>query len=63
MRVLEQTATVDYQIATYEGTVDVMCDENDDEDFIIAKAKRIVTRSSGGSLPYGYESWNISSRN
>lgn len=62
MRLLEQTATVEYQVATYKGSVEVMCDENDDEEYIIAKAKRIVINRSGGSLPLGYESWSVSDR-
>lgn len=52
-------ATVKYQIATYSGEVQVKCNENDDNDVIIAKAKRIVTQRAGGSLPFGYESWKV----
>ena len=56
-----QTATVKYAIATYSGTVTVTCDENDDNDFIIAIAKRQLTREDG-PLPFGYESWKIIER-
>ena len=56
------TAVVKYQVATYSGEVHVNCDENDDDDVIIAKAKRIVTQRSGGSLPFGYERWWIIER-
>jgi hypothetical protein len=53
------TVTVKYQVATYSGSVTVNCDENDDNEYIIAQAKRIVRERSGGSLPYGYERWEI----
>ena len=56
------TAIVRYQIATYSGEVQVNCNENDEDEYIIAKAKRIVTQRSGGSLPYGYESWKVVER-
>lgn len=55
-------ATVKYQVATYSGEVQVNCDENDEDESIIAKAKRILTQRSGGSLPYGYESWQVVGR-
>lgn len=55
-------ATVKYQIATYSGEVQVNCNENDEDEVIIAKAKRIVTQRSGGSLPFGYESWKVMER-
>lgn len=55
-------ATVKYQVATYSGEVQVNCDENDSNEYIIAKAKRIVTQRAGGSLPFGYESWEVVER-
>ena len=55
-------ATVKYQIATYSGEVKVNCSENDGEEYIISKAKRIVTQKAGGSLPFGYENWKIVER-
>lgn len=55
-------ATVKYQVATYSGEVEVYCDENDEDEVIIAKAKRIVTQKAGGSLPFGYESWKVVGR-
>ena len=55
-------ATVKYQVATYSGEVKVNCDENDENEVIIAKAKRIVTQRAGGSLPFGYESWKVVGR-
>lgn len=56
------TATVKYQIATYSGEVKVKCDEYDDNEFIIAKAKRIVRQKTGSSIPSGYQSWKIIDR-
>ena len=58
-------ATVKYQVATYSGEVQVYCDENDDDEYIIAKARRIVTQKAGGFLPFGgiyYESWKVVER-
>lgn len=55
-------ALVNYQVATYSGEVQVNCDENDEDEYIIAKAKRIVTQRAGGSLPFGYESWKVVER-
>ena len=55
-------ATVKYQVATYSGEVQVNCNENDEDEHIIAKAKQIVTQRSGGSLPLGYESWKVIDR-
>ena len=55
-------ATVRYQVAAYSGEVHVNCDENDEDEYIIAKAKKIVARRAGGSLPLGYESWKVIER-
>ncbi len=55
------TAEVEYQIAAYSGTVHVNCNENDEDDFIIAKAKRIL-KNRVGSFPMGYENWKVISR-
>ena len=55
-------ATVRYQVATYSGEVQVNCNENDEDEHIIAKAKKIVTQKAGGSLPFGYESWKVIER-
>lgn len=58
-----QIATVRYQIATYSGSVRVVCDENDDVDDIIVMARRELIRESGGiSLPFGYQGFVIVSR-
>ena len=55
-------ATVKYQVATYSGEVQVNCNENDEDEYIIAKAKRIVTQRVGGSLPRVYESCKVVER-
>ncbi|WP_375585953.1 hypothetical protein [Cyclobacterium xiamenense] len=56
------TATVKYRVATYQGEVQVPCDPDDENEVIIAKAKRIVTRQAGGSLPWGSQSWRVIDR-
>jgi len=62
MGCLQQVATVEYQIATYNGTIDVNCDPNDDNDVVIAKAKAQLKRKVG-TFPFGYQSWVVKSRN
>ena len=54
------TRTVRYQVGTYSGTVTVNCDENDDTDYVIAKAKKQLTQRSG-PFPAGpiYQSWRV----
>ena len=51
--------TVKYQVATYSGETTVIT-ENEDEDFVIAKAKRKV--SKGIAFPLGYQSWKITEK-
>jgi hypothetical protein len=55
-------AIVKYRVATYEGEIQVNCNENDENDSIIARAKARVTRESGGYLPFGSESWKVIDR-
>lgn len=55
-------ATVKYQIATYTGEIQVNCEPNEEDEFIIAKAKRILRIHSGGSTPFGSESWKVLNR-
>jgi hypothetical protein len=50
---------VKYQVATYSGFVSVRVSEDDDNDTIIAKAKAKLRRQSGGTLPFGYQSFKI----
>ena len=59
---MEQMATVKYQVATYKGDIEVTCYCDDSDESVIAKAKLIVTRKAGGSLPFGYESWIVEKR-
>lgn len=54
-------AIVKYWIATYSGEIEVSCNPDDDNDLIIAKAKRIL-RNRVGSFPFGYESWKVIDR-
>ena len=51
-------ATVKYQIATYSGEIKVNCNENDENEHIIAKAKKIL-RQKAGSFPFGYQRWKV----
>jgi hypothetical protein len=51
-------ATVKYNIATYSGHITVNCDENDEDEFVIGKAKQ-QRRNRVGTLPLGYESWKV----
>jgi hypothetical protein len=46
-------ALVEYWVATYHGTVDVPCEADEDTESVCARAKAKLTRTSGGSLPYG----------
>ena len=55
-------ATVRYQIADYKGVIEIDCDENEEDNFIIARAKKIVTQRAGGSLPFGSETWKVVDR-
>lgn len=55
-------ATVKYQVASYSGQIRVNCEPDDENDYIIAKAKSIVTRQAGGSLPFGYQIWKVIDR-
>ena len=47
-------AEVKYQIATYSGTVLVECLPDDDNDYIIAKAKQQLIRKSGPLLIFNF---------
>jgi hypothetical protein len=54
-------AKVKYQVANYSGTFSVNCNKNDDDEIIIAKAKRNL-RIKTGPFPLGYQSWKVISR-
>ena len=53
--------TVEYQYASYSGSVVVPADENDDTDMIVARAKHIMRRHM--TLPMAYESWKVQTNN
>ncbi len=55
-----QRCVVKYQIASYSGEEIVYCDENDENEVIIAKCKRQLSR--GTPLPFGSESFKIIER-
>lgn len=58
-----QTAIVKYSVATYSGEETVYgVDPDDENETIIARARKQVTRKAGGSLPFGAESWRVTSR-
>lgn len=61
MKVKEMKAELKYQIASYSGTVEVPCHEDDENEVVIAKVKRILVRRAG-ELPYGSESFRIQRR-
>ena len=56
-----QRCIVKYQIATYSGEEIVYCDSNDENEYIIGKAKRQL-KSKSGEFPFGYESFKIIER-
>lgn len=55
-----QRCVVKYQIASYSGEEIVYCDANDDNEVIIAKFKKQLSRNL--PLPYGSESFKIIER-
>jgi hypothetical protein len=55
------SATVKYQHGTYSGTVTVTCDDNDDTDIIIARAKKQLFKDAPG-LSMCYESFKVIER-
>lgn len=48
------TYTVDYQVGTYSGSIEISVDDGDDTEQIIAVAKRTLWRKSGGHPPPHY---------
>ena len=54
---------VKYQVATYKGSVYVNADPDEDNETIIAIARKKAIRIAGGSLPFGYESWTVIRKN
>lgn len=54
-------AEVKYQVGTYQGTMHVPCNEDDDNESIIAKVKRILFREGGKfyGIDVCYESYRV----
>lgn len=51
-------SVVEYRVGTYEGTVTVTdVDPDEETETVLARARRIVTRQAGGTLPPGSMSW------
>jgi hypothetical protein len=49
--------TVRYQVATYSGTVEVICDDDDDSEIVYARARGKLSKNA--PLPLGYQSFKI----
>jgi len=60
---MKQIAKVRYFIGPYTGTLEVNCNAFDDDNLIIARAKKQLMKSAGG-YPVGmcYESFQIINR-
>lgn len=59
----KQKAIVKYQVITHTGTISVECDENDENELLIAKAKEIYRTLYGfPTVPMYYESWKVIDR-
>jgi hypothetical protein len=56
-----QTATVKYHVATYSGTVQVLCNEDDDDFILISRAIAVLVRQTG-PLPFGYRYFEVTDR-
>jgi hypothetical protein len=54
-------AVVQYHVATYSGEIVVFCDEDDDNEIIEAKARRLLIQRAG-PLPFGCESFRVTTR-
>lgn len=52
------TALVRYRVGTYSGDIVVTSvDPGEETETVIARARKILERRSGGPLPLGAESW------
>ena len=59
----EGIVVVAYTVGTYAGKVTVTgCLADEDDDTVLARARRIVIQRAGGSLPFGSQSWRVVSR-
>jgi hypothetical protein len=50
---------VEYWVADYHGFVDVAAGDDPDDETIVARAKSLLRRRSGGSLPFGYQRFEV----
>ena len=57
-----QTAIIKYQIGSYGGILNIMVNEDDLNNVVIAKAKVQLDREAGTDLPLGYVSFTIVNR-
>lgn len=57
-----QTAIIKYQIGSYGGILNIIVDENDPNNVVIAKAKVQLDREVGTDLPLEYVSFTIVNR-
>lgn len=48
-------AFVQYEVGTYEGTIEVSCEPDEENRVIEARARKALERKSGGPLPFGAE--------
>lgn len=64
LKIMQNTilVTLKYQIATYSGEVQITCSEDTEDGDIKAIARERLKKISGGSLPFGYESFTILSK-
>lgn len=57
---MEQIAIVKYQVGEYSGEVEIACDYDDDDLYIIAKARRLFSKYNTMSMCY--ESYKVIDR-
>lgn len=57
-----QIATVRYHVATYSGEISVNCADDEDNETVIARARRALGQRSAGGLPFGYQSFGVEKR-
>lgn len=52
--------TVYYAVAGYSGTIKVFTDPSEeDEERVLAKARALLRRKAGGTLPFGTASYKV----
>ncbi len=55
-------ATVKFQIGTQEGIVNVNVEPGDEDEAVIAKAKRLATQRYPSTIGIASETWTITGR-